>query len=840
MFKNYLRSTLGHILKNRLFTAINVFGLAIGLMSCILILLFVRDELTYDTFVPEGERVVRLHSAFYPPGRSPFLTVRSAGRMMEAIRDYATAEVEAGVRLVNSGTTIIKDGDAFTVGVAFTDGSFFNVFDLPFAHGNASTAYRNSNDFVITEDVAMRHFGRTDVLGEILSMTDFQGEQMPLKITGVLKNIPESSHMEIETLFLMDPAMFAPYPNMLETWSSVNVYTYFKMLPGVTARDLQSRIEHWLDNESPFVQMLKNEGLEGKVSDINQAHVMPLLDLHLNARKDAGNLGDMRAMGDKTMVITFASVAILVLIIASINFMNLSTAKATKRAREVAMRKILGATRAQVALQFLAEAVAISVSALFFALVAVELVLPFYNEAIGRQLELDLISDLPLFAMLVGVAIFTGIVSGSYPAMFLSRLMPVRILTSNSGSSTSGPVSFRTLLVVFQFAISIGLVICTAVVYGQTVYARSMDLGYSSEGKLALTRMGAVQTPEQAEAIRLALSKIPSVTSVALSSEAPSQDNQNNTSFRLLGGEGASANTEGTNLNIVTTGFGFFEAYNIKPIAGRTFDKAYGTDEIIPIPDGEDRIGTASVVLNESAVRSLGIGSPDEAVGRVVRGGAFDGAGDFDFTIVGVVPDIYFRSVKFGVRASVYWLQPSRYRVATISYETNDVPGLMSDVERVWKEHMPLTPIALEFVSEMLAAQYDEESRQAKLFAAFSALAIIVACMGLYGLASFNAEQRTKEIGIRKVLGATIRDIVQLLVWQFSRPVLIANLIAWPAAWYFMSSWLDGFRYSLGNSYIFTAAAVAGTLALAIAWITVAGRAYRVAQTNPIIALRYE
>jgi len=840
MFKNYLRSALGHILKNRLFTAINVFGLAIGLMSCILIILFVRDELTYDRFIPDGERVVRLHSAFYQPGRSPFLTVRSPGRVMEAVRDYATAEVEAGVRLVFNGTTVIKDGDAFNLSVAFADNSFFNVLDLPFAYGDSATAFRNSNDFVITEEVAARHFGRTDVLGEILTITDFQGAMMPLKITGVLKNIPENSHLNIESVFLMDPAMFAPYPNILDTWTSVNVYTYFKMRPDVTAADLQGRIEDWLNNESPFVQMLNDMGVEGNVSDFNKAHVMPLLDLHLSARKDAGNLGDISAMGDKTMVITFASVAALVLIIASINFMNLSTAKATKRAREVAMRKVLGATRIQVALQFLAEAVAISVSALFFALVAVELVLPLYNEAIGRQLELNLIGDLPLFALLVGVAIVTGVISGSYPAAYLSRLMPVRILKSNSGSSTSGSVSFRSVLVVFQFAISIGLVICTAVVYGQTVYARSMDLGYNSEGKLALTRMGAVQTPEQVEAIRLALSKIPSVKSVALSSEAPSQDNQNNSGFMLLGGEGANANTDSTNLNIVTTGFGFFEAYEIEPLAGRTFDKSYGTDEIVPIPDGEDRIGTASVVLNESAVRSLGIESPQQAIGRVVRGDAFSGAGTFDFTIVGVVPDVYFRSVKFGVRASLYWVLPSRYRVANISYETNDVSGLISDVERVWKEHMPLTPIALEFVSEMLAAQYDEETRQAELFAAFSILAVLVACLGLFGLASFSAEQRTKEIGIRKVLGATVRDIVQLLVWQFSRPVLVANLIAWPAAWYFMSDWLDGFRYSLGNSYIFTVAVVAGTLALVIAWITVAGRAYRVAQTNPISALRYE
>lgn len=839
MFKNYLRSALGHIFKNRLFTAINVFGLAIGLMSCILIILFVRDELTYDRFIPDGERVVRLHSAFYQPGRSPFLTVRSPGRVMEAVRDYATAEVEAGVRVFFNGTTVIKGDDAFNLSVAFADNSFFNVLDLPFAHGDAATAFRNSNDFVITEDVAMRHFGRTDVLGEILTITDFQGAMMPVKITGVLKNIPENSHLNIESLFLMDPAMFAPYPNILDTWTSVNVYTYFMMRPGVKAADLQGRIEHWLNNESPFVQMLNDMGVEGNVSDFNKAHVMPLRDLHLSARKDAGNLGDISAMGDKTMVITFASVAALVLIIASINFMNLSTAKATKRAREVVLRKVMGATRAQVAFQFLGEAVAIAFAALLLAIVGVELALPIYNEAIGKQLELNLFSDLPLFATLMAGAVVTGLISGCYPALYLSRFLPARILGSNKSSAGSGPVSFRSVLVVFQFAISIGLVICTAVVYGQTVYARSLDLGFSHEGKIAIPSFNSLQSAEQVETVRQALSKLPGVESVTLSSEVPSQDNENNTGFRVLSGGEIETDAQETILNYHGFGYGFLEAYGIEPLVGRTFNESFGTDAIFPIPDEEDRIGNASVVLNVSAVQQLGFGSPDEALGKTLRADVFR-AGNYDLTIIGVVPDIYFRSVKFGVRASVYWMYPRSFRVATVSYRTNDTASLIGGIESVWKQHAPQIPLSHEFISEMLAAQYDQENRQAELFAAFSALAVLVACLGLFGLASFSAEQRTKEIGIRKVLGATVRDIVQLLVWQFSRPVLIANLIAWPTAWYFMSDWLDGFRYSLGNSYIFTVAVVAGTLALVIAWITVAGRAYRVAQTNPISALRYE
>ncbi|MBO6504815.1 MAG: ABC transporter permease [Kordiimonadaceae bacterium] len=828
---------MGHVLKNRLFTVINVFGLAIGLMSCILIMLFVRDELTYDRFIPEGERVVRLHSAFYAPNRPPFITVRSAGRMKDAILNYASGDLEAGVRLFVNDTTVIRDEEAFSENIIFADTSFFDVFSLPFAHGNLENAFQNSGDLVISEETAIRYFGRTDVVGETLTTCCMASERVSFRITGVIKDIPQASHLRINMLVALDPAWFAPFPNILDTWTSVNVFTYFKMKEGVTAAQVKERVYTWLDNESIFTE---NPQLQGAApSTVIRPNVMPLLDIHLQARNEAGTIGDMGPMGDYDLVVTFVVVAFLILVIASINFMNLSTAKASKRAREVALRKVMGATRRQVAWQFLGEAVAIAFVSLLVALVGVELSLPIYNEAIDKELTLDLFSDLPVLLMLLAGAVITGVISGSYPALYLSRFLPARILKSNKSSEGNGQVGFRSMLVVFQFAVSIALVICTAVVYGQTMYARSLDLGFSYEGKLALTSLQAASSPEQAQTIVQALSQIPNVESVVASSEVPSQDNENNTAFTIVGGEEGATDNDGVVLNYHTFGFGFLEAYGIEPIAGRTFSEEFGTDAIEQIPQEEDRIGTASVILNETAVRSLGFPTAEDAVGKTLRANVFL-SGTHDFTVIGVVPDVYFRSVKYGVRATAYWVRPQSYNVATIAFNTADIPTLIENVEEVWRQQMPLAPISYEFLSEMLAAQYDQENRQAELFAAFTVLAIVVACLGLFGLASFTAEQRTKEIGIRKVLGATIRDIVQLMVWQFSRPVLIANLIAWPAAWYFMSDWLDGFSYSLGDSYIWMAAAGAGTTALLIAWVTVAGRAFRVAQTNPISALRYE
>lgn len=837
MFKNYLRTALGHVLKNRLFTIINVFGLAIGLMSCILIMLFVRDELSYDRFIPEGERIVRLHSAFYAPGREPFITVRSAGRMKDALLNYASGDLEAGVRLFVNTTTVVRDDEAFAENIIFADASFFDVFALPFAHGSAEASFQNSGDLIITEETAIRYFGRADVVGETITTCCLGADPTDFRVSGVIKDLPQTSHLRMNMLVALDPAWFAPFPNILDTWGSVNVFTYFKMKPGVTAGDVKERLYSWLDNESVFKD---NPQLNGAApSNFVKPNIMPLLDLHLQARNEAGTIGDIGPMGDYDLVATFVVVAFLILVIASINFMNLSTAKASKRAREVALRKVMGATRGQVAWQFLGEAVAIAFVALIIALVGVELALPTYNEAINKELALDLLGDLPVLLMLMFGAVATGIISGSYPALYLSRFLPARILKSNKSSENGGQVGFRSILVVFQFAVSIGLVICTAVVYGQTTYARSLDLGYSYEGKIALTSLELANTPEQAETIRQALSQLPNVESVVMSSEVPSQDNENNTSFTIVGDGAVDTDNAGTVLNYHTFGFGFLEAYGIEPIAGRTFSEEFGTDAIESIPADEDRIGTASVILNQSAVRSLGFSSAEDAVGKTLRANVFR-SGNHDFTVIGVVPDMYFRSVKFGVRASAYWVRPGSYDVATISFRSNDIPALIESIEDVWREQMPLSPISYEFLSEMIAAQYDQENRQAELFAAFTILAIIVASLGLFGLASFTAEQRTKEIGIRKVLGATIRDIVQLMVWQFSRPVLIANLIAWPAAWYFMSGWLDTFSYSLGDSYIWMAAVGAGAAALVIAWLTVAGRAYQVAQTNPISALRYE
>lgn len=838
MFKNYLITAWRNIIKNGIFSFINIFGLALGLMSCLLIMLFVNEETGYDQWLTDAESVVRLHTAYRTPDRPPFLTVRSAGSMMEAVRDYASAEVESGVRLVRYGATIRQENDAFSQQLNAVDGSFFDVFDLPFVHGDKASSFSKPLDLVITERMAIRYFGRTDVVGETMTICCAQNEVTTLPVTGVIKDLPQATHLDLDMIVHLMPQLFRE-PGTLQTWTSVNVYTYFKMRPGVQIEQFQERLSYWVNNESPFKQMYEDNVGEleedAQITDFMQHKLMAVPDIHLKAKEDAGNMGDFRALGDEEMIITFTLVAGLILIIACINFMNLATARASQRAREVAMRKVLGATRTQVAIQFLGEAIVLVFIALLFALVLVEAVLPFYNEALNRELELRLLDNLTLLGGILAGGLLVALFAGIYPALFLSRFLPGHILKASKGAESVGSTKLRSALVVFQFATSISLVVCTAVIYGQTMYAQSIDVGYTSEDKLILGLGG---TQEVGDSLRQELLNLPEITSVVYSSESPTQDNENNTQFTLLEQQQGTTVNSAELLNYHNMGFGFFQAYEVQPLAGRLFDEEYGTDQMLP-NDSETEVGNANVILNASAAQKFGFTDPQDAIGKTLSAEVFR-SGMHHLTIVGVIPDIYFRSIKFAVRPSVYMMNPSRFRVASLTFDTDDLPALITKVEQIWKTYLPMQPINLQFLSEMMQAQYQDEQIQAQLFLVFSLLAIVIACLGLYGLAAFTTERRTREIGIRKVMGARVRDIVALLIWQFSKPVFFANLIAWPLSVYAMLGWLETFPYRIETWWLGPICLAVGVLLMLVAWVTVGGNAARVASANPIGALRQE
>jgi putative ABC transport system permease protein len=836
MFRNYLITAWRNIIKNGIFSVINILGLAIGLMSCILIMLFVRQETGFDTWLKDHDRLVRMHTAYSIPNQEPFDTVRSAGSMMPAIRDYARNEIETGVRFIQFGMTVRQKDDAFPEQFTMVDGSFFSLFDLPFIHGSKESSFNKPMDLVITEELAYKYFGKSDVVGETLTVCCVADNIVTLTITGVIKDLPDATHLNTDMIIYLQPALFNENDGMLHTWTSLNVYSYFKLNVGVSPEQLQARIDYWLNNESPLVEMLVNilgDKASGKqVTDIINQRIMPVTDLHLHAKSQAGNGNDLTPMGDNNMINTFMVVAALVLLIACINFMNLSTAKASKRAREVAMRKVLGASRTQVAIQFLGEAIALVLLSLFFALVAVELALPLYNELLGKELTLNLLDEPSLLLMLIGIAVVVGIGAGIYPALYLSRFLPGQILKSSKSVESAASAKFRNVLVIFQFATSIILVISTLVVYGQTIFSNNIDVGYQSDNKIVLN----VNTAgDNLTSLKQELLNLPEITSVVYSSEAPSQDNENNDNFKLLEPHADGTANEAELVNYHDMGYGFFEAYKVTPLAGRLFDENFGSDIIKKVADGD--VGKASVLLNASALKKFGFNTPEEAIGKTLERNR---RGKQHLTIIGVIPDIYFRSIKFGVRASVYTLNPERFRAASISFNTHDLPSLLNKIETVWKSNVPMQPISVEFLSEMMKAQYHDELTTAQLFLVFSALTILIACLGLYGLSAFTVERRTKEIGIRKVMGASIKDIVTLLIWQFSKPVVMANIIAWPIAAYMMMTWLESFPYRISYLWLVPICLAVGLLSMIIAWTTVGGSAAQVARKNPIKALRYE
>ncbi|WP_339862893.1 FtsX-like permease family protein [Paremcibacter congregatus] len=832
MLNNYFITALRNLLRHRLFSAINIVGLAIGLASVILIILFVRDEVGHDQWIPEHDRIARIHMSYVPNDGRPFETVRSAGRMRQALSDMAPEFVESSVRLIFDRPTVVKDGQSYAEQVAYADSSFFEVFDLPLLRGDRGSAMAEVDNLVISETMARKYFGDINVVGETLTFCCLNGEKVTAKISAVLKDLPRDTHFDINFLLVIEPSRFAFAPNLLDTWGSVNVYTYFKMKKAKGIPAFQEKISRWLDDKSPFQEMLQGS----KVTDVLNYRVMPVADIHLRAISHAGNSGGLKPLGDLHLVYAYMGIALLVLIIASINFMNLSTARSSSRAREVALRKVVGASRRQVATQFLSESVFLCLISFVLALALVELTLPFYNEMLGKKLALDY-GDVGFLLALLILSMVVGVLGGAYPAFFLSGFRPASILKANQSSTQGGNRNIRSYLVIFQFAASICLVTCTAIVYSQTDFARSLDLGYDITNKLVLRNVGADGSNLEPQVLKNRLLALPEITQVTYSSEVPSDDRNNNTGFRRLSaGAVDSGMGDQVTLNYHTLDHDFIEIYDINLLAGRSFSDAF-TADTVHFPEEDGALGTGAIMLNESAMRKLGYKMPQEAIGQVIRGNLFQ-LGEADMTIIGVIPDVYFRSIKFGIRPSVYFRRTDGFNNATVQFTTEDLPGLIRKVEEIWKEMEPMVPFRYDFVNELVVAQYAAEDAKVTLFAAFATLAIIIACLGLYGLASFSAEQRTKEIGIRKVLGATVFDIIRLLVWEFSKPVIIANIIAWPLAWYFMTDYLTGFEYRISLSPVYFIGAGLG--ALVIAWATVTWHAAQVASAKPIKALRYE
>jgi len=830
MLRNYLATALRNLVVNKLHAAINIGGLALGLAACLLILLFVRDELSYEDWLPKADRIARLGVTFTIPGREPLVFASAPGPAKAALEKDYSSDIAQVVRVL-AGPEPVRVGDRqFSDKMNYVDAGFFQVFDLPMVEGERETALKSNTGLLLSRRMARKYFGDGSPLGKVVTVAN----KVDYTVAGVFEDLPANTHLDLDMIALFDHGRYVERPWVADNWTSANMHLYvlFRSADGMArvAPELPAFIDRNVHLDIPGFE-------KAKISDLLHFDLTPISDIHLRSHKQQ----EFKPGGDIAAVVAFSAIALLILLVACINFVNLATARSMQRAREVAMRKVLGATRRQLILQHLGEAVLTAVVALVCAAALVELALGPYNAFLHKELALDFAGDPMLFAIAAGLVAVVGVMGGLYPAVYLSGFRPARVLKANQ-SAASGSTRFRNALVVFQFAISIGLIVCTGVVYGQTVYARHIELGFESRNRLVVEGLSDMPQRDLDETLKKEIGALPGVRRVSLSGDRPPLEGQNSTLLFPSSVPGADKLIPET----FDVDVDFFDAYGVRPLAGRVFSRDFpGDAEVIP-RDGVSE-PHQSIVVNQTFVATLGVSRPQDAIGKVLWEPVDILTKDKRLnrtTIVGVVADMHLRSVRTEVAPMIFGLgERGKYDFLTIEVEPGRMREVRDGAARVWAHLVPSVPLRTGLVDENLAAQYDADEQRAQTFAAFAVFAVLIACLGLFGLASFAAERRTKEIGLRKVMGASVRDIVRLLVWQFSKPVILANLIAWPVAFYFMSRWLAGFRYAIDLTAPLILLGLfggAGLVALAIAWTTVAGHATRVARSSPIHALRCE
>ncbi|MCW3849442.1 ABC transporter permease [Sphingomonas sp. LB-2] len=832
MWRNYMIVGVRALMKNRTYALINILGLAIGMAACLMILLFVRYEFSYDKWLPNAANTYQLQSWYRPRintgGDTKLqMTPYPSGAALQ--KDFP--QVERWVYAMNT-SPVFKDGGQVSTMEEFlyTDDDLLAVLQLPLLRGSAN-ALSQPGTAVMTQSEAIRRFGTDNVVGRTMSVIS-RGKTRDFRINAVLRDLPKNSHLKINTIARIDiQAYFADQPQGLACWGCQNGWIWVKLKPGTDAKAIEAQFPAWEKRNIPDEVSGDSRYNQGEDQDWKLVNVS---DIHLGAAQG----GAMTPGNDRGTILTFAVIALLILGMAIINFTNLATARASQRAREVALRKVLGATRKQLIFQFIAESVLISVIAMLIALTFVELLMPSLAAFLEADIPVHYFGSDGILLPVIGLMLAVGVLSGIYPAFFLSRFQPASVLKANkSATEAAGTGRLRNVLVVGQFAVSIGLIVCTAVVYTQTVYARTVDPGYKRDHILQVDELSRYVVLGKGETLVAQASRIPGVKAVGRTDIGIATPNNNNTGIMVPGA------TEAVPIGNYGVDPGLKDAMGIEMIAGRWFDQRPADDMTLPFPPTPEaqralQARGANIVINELATQKLGFKNPADAVGKTVRASMLDNEiGQLPVTIIGVMKDARFRSIRAPLDPLFFYSERDGQSYMMVRFE-GDPAVLRARMEAMWKTVVTDVPFNAKFSDDIMVELYKAEDARAKSFAGFAVLAVIVACLGLFGLAAFTAERRTKEIGIRKVLGARTRDIVRLLVWQFSKPVMIANIIAWPVAWWAMQEWLNRFdaRIPLGPVPFL----LAGGLALAIAVVTIGAHAFRVARSNPVVALRYE
>jgi putative ABC transport system permease protein len=787
MLKNYFLVTLRNLKKNSTYSFLNILGLAVGMTAFILISLYVQYELSFDKYHENAGRiyrVIREGRAFTPAALGPELKAK-------------IPEVASVTRMIRRSNTLISYGQKHFLEEEFywAGPETFDIFSVPFISGDLRTALDDPSAIVLSRTAAKKFFGNEDPMGKTLTVS----ERFEFKVSGVFGDMPANSHFVMDAVVPYE-TYFRITNNDINGWRSNFSYTYLLLREGADPEVMANKI-------SPLIETPLYEAAGIKEPQPKYFFIQPMTEIHLHSQL----MQEIGPNNNIKYIFLFSSVALLILFIACINYMNLATARSLRRGREVGMRKVVGASKGQLIVQFLGESMTMTVIAMVFSMGMVLGALPAFNILVERQLSINPIHNPQLFAEVVIVTLIVGLFAGSYPAMRMSGFRPISVLGGSFTRSAKGS-TLRNVLVLVQFSITIFLIVCTLAVRNQLKFIKTVDMGYTKEQIITLPVRGR-SVRQNIESIRTELLKYSDIVAVSTSDRLPNDidtfTSRNWTGRKL---------EEPIAIFYNTADYDFVDLYGIQIVQGRNFSRDFPSDE------------RGAFLVNETAVKVAEWESP---IGR--KFAHWNGAKG---EIVGVIKDFHLRSLHSPIEPLYVFLNPRDFSNISVKIRSTNIPATIEYMERMMKKFAPSTPFSYSFFDEVFERAYFTEQRMGQVFGAFAILAIFIACLGLFGLTVFAAEQRTKEIGIRKVLGASITKIFLLLSKEFIRWVLLANLIAWPVAYFVMNKWLQNFAYRINIGII--AFLLAGGSALLIAYLTVSYQSIKSARANPVDSLRYE
>ncbi|MGC4101688.1 ABC transporter permease [Ferruginibacter sp.] len=812
MIKNYLKIALRNLWNNKGYSAINIFGLAIGLATCLLLTLYITNELSYDRYNEKADRIYRINSDLRFGGGDMHMTQTSD--MMGSLLKKDYPQVEEYTRIYNNeGAKLVKKGNEFInePRAAYVDSTFFNVFTLPAIEGDTKTALNEPNTVVITESTAKKYFDAVNVIGKIIEVkNDATANTTPYKVTAIIKDIPQTLHFNFDLMFSMKNANYQ--------WgqlTSHNFHTYLLLKPGTDYKAFEKNFPAYINKyvlpyAQQFIKVSSIEELERLGNKINYS-LLPLTKLHLYSDYSF----EITPAGSIQYVYIFGAVALFILIIACINFMNLSTARSAKRAKEVGIRKVLGTERKTLIAQFLVESTVTAMIALCIAVLIAYAVLPLFNNVAAKSLHINNLLGSNTLPYIIALPIVVGLLAGSYPALYLSKFKPIVVLKgSKAGFKKS---NLRNGLVVFQFATSIMLITGTIIVYNQLHFIQTKKLGFNKDRVLVID--GAYALNNNIQAFKNDVLAMPGVVSGTVGLYLPvSNSSRSDNSYSK---EAVMDTKNSIDMQTWRVDYDYLKTMGMEIAKGRNFSKDFGGD-------------SSALLITETTAKLLGY---DDPIGKNIYMPTGNNGKLTALQIIGVVKDFHFESMRQKMGPLCMRLRNS-VGLASFKINTADTKGLITMIESKWKELAPSMPFSYRFMSDSFDEMYRSEQRAGTLAIVFAVLAIVIACLGLFGLATYMAEQRNKEIGIRKVLGASVGNVVAMLSKEFLLLVGVASILAFPVAWWAMNKWLEDFAYRINiNAWVFIAAAV---IALLIALFTVSFQAIKAALANPVKSLRTE